>query len=145
MRANDANAYIYKYAVAWCLGLNREKHKMFKHILRNLEKIAEAEEFMNLNVNQICEILIGAYQDWIVTGIDNYYNLFMMGLKWIDHDQAGRLCYAIPIMSCVPFKKMTKKEILLCYYPPVAKYVVMLPGVKSMIQSAIYTNVEAST
>ncbi|GFQ96858.1 BTB domain-containing protein [Trichonephila clavata] len=72
MRANDANAYIYKYAVAWYLGINCLKHKFFKLILRNLEEFSEAEEFMNLNLNQICEILIGASLDWIVTDIERY-------------------------------------------------------------------------
>ncbi|GFY52818.1 BTB domain-containing protein [Trichonephila inaurata madagascariensis] len=75
MRANDVNAYIYKYAVAWYLGINRLKHKFFKLILRNLEEFSEAEEFMNLNVSQICEILIGASLDWVVTDIERYVHV----------------------------------------------------------------------
>ncbi|PRD25855.1 UNVERIFIED_CONTAM: hypothetical protein NCL1_39708 [Trichonephila clavipes] len=67
----------------------------------------------------------------------SYYFLYLLGLKWIDHDQAKRLYYAISVLSCVPFKKMTKKEISQCYNPPTAKYVLQFPGVKSMIQSAI--------
>ncbi|XP_071036200.1 kelch-like protein 31 [Parasteatoda tepidariorum] len=63
--SDNVSAYIYIYAAAWELEMIVEKHIAYKEILKNFEKCAKTEEFMNLSIFQICEILIGLSLDWL--------------------------------------------------------------------------------
>lgn len=88
-------------------------------------------------INTYCSTIFQLYFELIVFIFYSYYLLFIMALKWVDYNQVERLIHSIQLMSCMQFHKMTKKEIMLCYKPPVANYVTQLLGVKDMLNSAL--------
>ncbi|KAF8782743.1 Kelch-like protein 40b like protein [Argiope bruennichi] len=137
MRSKTSSADIYKYTTAWTLGVDCAKYDSLLKILSNLERCTADKEFMNLHVEQVCEIFTAAGLDWTNTKIKSFYQLFLAGLKWIDFDREERFQHTILVMGSIPFKKMSHQELLLCLNPPFAKYVAILPGVKAIIHAAL--------
>ncbi|GBL87795.1 hypothetical protein AVEN_81388-1 [Araneus ventricosus] len=137
MRSNDPSALIYRYTASWILGVDCARYDSLLMILRNLDGCAAEKEFMNLHVEQICEIFTAAGLEWTNAQIESFYNLFLVGLKWIDFNQTERLQYAISVMGSVPFRRMSNQELHQCFNPPFAKYVAILPGIKAIIHAAI--------
>ena len=57
LRRKDIKSVIYLYAVSWKKDLKVEKFKSIRAILRSLEKCLEGNEYLDLNVDQVCEIV----------------------------------------------------------------------------------------
>ncbi|CAL1265698.1 unnamed protein product, partial [Larinioides sclopetarius] len=128
MRSSDPRAHIYKYTASGILGLDCARYDSLLMILRNFEECIAEKEFLNLEVEQICEIFTAVGLDTTNMKIKSFYDLFLAGLKWIDFSQTERLQYAVSVMGCVPFKRMSNQELHQCFSPPFAKYVAILPG-----------------
>ncbi|XP_067118342.1 kelch repeat and BTB domain-containing protein 8-like [Centruroides vittatus] len=122
---------IFLYTTAKKLGIQETYQRAFNIVLQNFDKVSNKREFLNLDVDSLCELLcadkIGTYSE---------KDVFLCSLKWLNHRFIEREKYTVKVMSCIRFPLMTMEEILSCYNPPILPEIVEFPEVANMLLKA---------
>ncbi|XP_023226356.1 actin-binding protein IPP-like isoform X2 [Centruroides sculpturatus] len=106
---DEISKLFYIYVISKQCGIQKKWLLAYETILKRFEESVLCLEFLNLEVEEICEILSG------------------------DCIAARREKYAIRVVSCVRFSMMTLDEILACYHPPILQDIVHIPEIRAKL------------
>ncbi|XP_067119549.1 kelch-like protein 28 isoform X2 [Centruroides vittatus] len=106
---DEISKLFYIYVISKQCGIQKKWLLSYETILKRFEESVLCPEFLNLKVDEICEILSG------------------------DCIAARREKYAIRVVSCVRFSMMTLDEILACYHPPILQDIVHVPEIRAKL------------
>ncbi|XP_023226355.1 kelch-like protein 28 isoform X1 [Centruroides sculpturatus] len=125
---DEISKLFYIYVISKQCGIQKKWLLAYETILKRFEESVLCLEFLNLEVEEICEILSG---DCIAARSEII--VFLASLRWIQYDYLKREKYAIRVVSCVRFSMMTLDEILACYHPPILQDIVHIPEIRAKL------------
>ncbi|XP_067119548.1 actin-binding protein IPP-like isoform X1 [Centruroides vittatus] len=125
---DEISKLFYIYVISKQCGIQKKWLLSYETILKRFEESVLCPEFLNLKVDEICEILSG---DCIAARSEII--VFLAALRWIQCNYLEREKYAIRVVSCVRFSMMTLDEILACYHPPILQDIVHVPEIRAKL------------
>ncbi|XP_067121381.1 kelch-like protein diablo [Centruroides vittatus] len=128
---DNISSKLFLYATAKKLGIQKVSQRAYKAILHKFDEISGTNEFLDLDVEQLCEIL---NSDQI--GTHSEINVFLSSLNWLNYKFIEREKHIVRVMSCVRFPLMTMEEVLSCYHPPILPGIVEFPEVENVLLKA---------
>ncbi|KAH9379693.1 hypothetical protein HPB48_021362 [Haemaphysalis longicornis] len=123
---------LFVYVSGKKLGTKEAWQRAYKTILSKFDLVAARPEFLELSVDQVCEIL-GA--DSIAAQSET--DLFHAALSWLGAKWASREQHAVRLLRCIRFSTMSIDEAVACFHPPVLPEVTEKPEVREMLNNAV--------
>ncbi|XP_077519986.1 uncharacterized protein LOC144129788 [Amblyomma americanum] len=114
----DPKHAVYVYVTARKYGLSSVCKRALKLLHHRLEETVTCKQFLDLDVNQVCEVLSGN-----AVGARGEMVIFLAALHWLNHNYLECEPYVLKVMQCVRFGTMSIEELLCCLHPP------LLPGI----------------
>ncbi|KAH9385040.1 hypothetical protein HPB48_027080 [Haemaphysalis longicornis] len=124
---------LFVYVSGKKLGTKEAWQRAYKTILSKFHLVAARPEFLELSVDQVCEIL-GA--DSIAAQSET--DLFHAALSWLGAKWASREQHAVRLLRCIRFSTMSIDEAVACFHPPVLPEVTEKPEVREMLNNAVW-------
>ncbi|XP_064479479.1 kelch-like protein 24 [Ornithodoros turicata] len=123
---------LFVYVSGKRLGTKAAWQKAFKTILHNFQQVMHFPEFIQLDLEHVCEILSAD-----VIQAHSECELFWWALKWLNADWSRRECEAVQLLKCIRFSAMQMKEAVACFHPPLLPQVIEIPQVREMLNNAV--------
>ncbi|KAH6937277.1 hypothetical protein HPB50_026278 [Hyalomma asiaticum] len=134
----DPKHAVYVYVTARKYGLTSVCKRALKLLHHRLEETVTCKPFLDLDVNQVCEVLSGN-----TVGARGEMVMFLAALHWLNHNYLENEPYVLKVMQCVRFGTMSIEELLCCLHPPVLPGIMEVHEVRAHILAALCYKVAA--
>ncbi|UYV78101.1 KLHL31 [Cordylochernes scorpioides] len=124
---------LYLYVTAKKLGIKHAWYRAFRVITSRFEDVADSVEFLQLDVEDVCEILRAD-----PLGARSEVSVFLAALRWLHYRFLDRESHTIRVMRCVRFPLMSLDEVLACFHPPLLPGIVEWPELNLMLLRATW-------
>ncbi|XP_075543780.1 uncharacterized protein LOC142578264 [Dermacentor variabilis] len=134
----DPKHAVYVYVTARKYGLASVCKRALKLLHHRLEETVTCKPFLDLDVNQVCEVLSGN-----TVGARGEMVMFLAALHWLNHNYLENEPYVLKVMQCVRFGTMSIEELLCCLHPPLLPGIMEVHEVRAHILAALCYKVAA--
>lgn len=134
----DPKHAVYVYVTARKYGLATVCKRALKLLHHRLEETVTCKPFLDLDVNQVCEVLSGN-----AVGARGEMVMFLAALHWLNHNYLENEPYVLKVMQCVRFGTMSIEELLCCLHPPLLPGIMEVHEVRAHILAALCYKVAA--
>lgn len=134
----DPKHAVYVYVTARKYGLISVCKRALKLLHHRLEETVTCKPFLDLDVNQVCEVLSGNS-----VGARSEMVIFLAALHWLNHNYLENEPYVLKVLQCVRFSTMGIEELLCCLHPPLLPGIMEVHEVRSHVLSALCYKVAA--
>ncbi|XP_037567864.2 uncharacterized protein LOC119448713 [Dermacentor silvarum] len=129
----DPKHAVYVYVTARKYGLASVCKRALKLLHHRLEETVTCKPFLDLDVNQVCEVLSGN-----TVGARGEMVMFLAALHWLNHNYLENEPYVLKVMQCVRFGTMSIEELLCCLHPPLLPGIMEVHEVRAHILAALW-------
>lgn len=134
----DPKHAVYVYVTARKYGLTSVCKRALKLLHHRLEETVTCKPYLDLDVNQVCEVLSGN-----TVGARGEMVMFLAALHWLNHNYLENEPYVLKVMQCVRFGTMSIEELLCCLHPPLLPGIMEVHEVRAHILAALCYKVAA--
>ncbi|KAH8024992.1 hypothetical protein HPB51_002406 [Rhipicephalus microplus] len=134
----DPKHAVYVYVTARKYGLTTVCKRALKLLHHRLEETVTCKPYLDLDVNQVCEVLSGN-----TVGARGEMVIFLAALHWLNHNYLQNEPYVLKVMQCVRFGTMSIEELLCCLHPPLLPGIMEVHEVRAHILAALCYKVAA--
>ncbi|KAL1470299.1 hypothetical protein MTO96_024365 [Rhipicephalus appendiculatus] len=123
---------VFVYVSGKKLGTKPAWQRAYKTILAKFHLVVGCPEFLELSVDQVCEILSA---DSIAAHSET--ELFLAALSWLSVKWPEREPHIVELLKCIRFSSMSMEEAVACFHPPLLPEVAAKPEVREMLNNAV--------
>ncbi|XP_075740840.1 kelch repeat and BTB domain-containing protein 8-like isoform X2 [Rhipicephalus microplus] len=134
----DPKHAVYVYVTARKYGLTTVCKRALKLLHHRLEETVTCKPYLDLDVNQVCDVLSGN-----TVGARGEMVIFLAALHWLNHNYLQNEPYVLKVMQCVRFGTMSIEELLCCLHPPLLPGIMEVHEVRAHILAALCYKVAA--
>lgn len=109
-----------------------EKNSAFYHLVSNFALVAKSDEFLQLDIGDVCELLSSD-----VIGCKGELDVFYAACRWLNYNVDERMDQAARLMYCVRFPLMSLMELSHCVEARIPPGLQDIHNVRVMILSAV--------